>query len=250
MHQRVLLGLLACISMVLLSACRRDTPDQKEPVLKTHSSPNAVFDAYRQAARSGDWRAFYFLFTPEAQRDMVFEAEFVCGVRNDPALKVIQKRFGPAEAAVGQRYWKEYKRKHGHAEVIDTFLLKAIPYWERKEQLGGGKETAQAGTVPRPPESAVMDDLPDDEELLRQAVYDATKNKVAYFAEVQKLVGKGRKPNIVGDLEQVAIKGDTATGRVTITVVPQPPDSPQKIDKFDKTFKLRRINGGWLLDSL
>ncbi len=218
--------------------------------MKAYSSPTEVFDARRQAVRSGDWRAYYSLLTPEVQRYMPFETQFVCIMRNDPTLQAIQKKFGPTEAAAGKRYWEAYKRKHGHAELIDKALAKAIPYWESKNKGAGGTETGQAGMVPPPPESAAMDALPKDEELSRQAIYDATKDKVAFFAEVQKFIQKDRKPNIIGDLEQVTIKGDTATGHAKITILPQPGDSLQKVRKTDKTFKFRRINGSWLLNSL
>ena len=94
-----------------------------------------------------------------------------------------------------------------------------------------------------------MDALPNDEELNRQALFDATKDKVGFFAAVHKILEKDRKPNVIGELEQVAIDGDTATGRVEITIVPQPGESPPVVDKNYKTFKFRRVNGGWLLDS-
>jgi hypothetical protein len=218
--------------------------------MKTYSSPTEVFDASRQAVRSGDWRGFYFQCTPEIQCDLVFEAVFTCGIKNDPTLNAIQKKFGPAETAFEKRYWEEFKRKHGHAELIDKFFTKAIPYWELKDKRAGGTETGQAGMVPPPPKSAAMKALPKDEELLRLALYDVTKDKVAFFAEARKFIGKDRKPNIIGDLKQVTIKGDTATGRAKVTILPQPGDSLQKVRKTDKTFKFRRVNGSWLLDSL
>lgn len=255
MYRNVSLLLLAYISMLSLSACRGDTPDEKKRVVKTYSSPTEVFDAYRQADQSGDWRTFYFLCTPEVQRELVFQTQFACLVAEKvPAVSVIQKQFGPTEAEYGRRYYEAYKRKHGHAEVIDRFLATAIPYWESKEKEAGGGKTGRADTVPPPPEVPGMDALPEDEELSRQAVYDATKDKVAFFVGVQELDRKRRKPDIVGDLAQVTITGDTATGRAKITIVHQPGESPRQPGQappvYDKPFKFRRINGSWLLDSL
>lgn len=254
MYRGGLLLLPLYISTLSLSACHEGTAKQKEPVMKVHSSPTEVFDAYRQAYRSGDWRTVYFMSTSEVQRNMVYEAEFVCVAAKDPAIKAIQKVFSPTEGMVGKRYWEEYKRKHGHAEVIDKCLAKAIPYWELKDKGAGGTEAGQAGTAPPPPECAAMDALPKDEELFRQALYDATKDKVGFIAEVQKLDRKRRKPDIIGDLEQVTIKDDTATGQARITGVPQPGESPRKPGQapavYEKPFKFRKVSGGWLLDSL
>jgi hypothetical protein len=189
MYRSAPLLLLTCISVVFLSACHGDMSDQKEPVMKTYSSPTEVFDARRQAVRSGNWRAFYFVYTPEIQQDLVFETQFVCIMKTkDPTLQAIQKKFGPTEAETGKRFWEAYKQKHGHAELIDKFLAIAVPYWELKDKGAGGTETGETGMVPQFSESAAMKALPKDEELFRQAVYDATKDKVGFFAEVQKII--------------------------------------------------------------
>lgn len=222
--------------------------------MKVYSSPDAVFDAYRQAHRSGNWRSFYFLFTLEVQRDMVFEAQFACGEVDGPALEAIQKKLGPTETETGKKYFEAYKRKHGHGEVIDKFLAKAIPHWEAKDREAAGAKAEAAGTATPPEEAALVEALPNDEELNRQAIYDATKDKVGFFEEVQKVLENGRNSNIIGDLRQVDIKDDKATGRAEITIVPTPGETPPKSGgsrpPYDKPFKFRRINGGWLLDSL
>lgn len=195
----------------------------------------------------------FFLHTQEAQRYLVFGARFACEDGGGPALEAIQKKFGPTEAAFGKRYFEEYKRKHGYADAIDKFLAKAVPYWESKEKAGGAK--AEGLGAPKPPEeAAIVDALQKDEEIARNALYDATKDTAGFFAEVQEILEKGRKPEVIGDLEQVVIMDDTASGRAEITIglapTSEPAKSPPKVEKTCRTYKFRRVNGGWLLDSL
>jgi hypothetical protein len=221
--------LLACVSTASLSACHEGKAEQKEPVMKVYSSPNAVFDAYRQAYRSGDLRTLYFLFTTDAQRDLVFEANFACedaGGAKFESLKKVRQEFGASEADLGRRYLEGYKRKHGHGEEIDKYLAKAVPYWESKKKAARGTKTRESDAVPAPDGAAVAT-LPNDEELVREALFGATKDKVGFFTAVQKVLEEGRTPNIIGDLEQVAIEGDKATGRAKITIVPPPGESPR-----------------------
>lgn len=252
MYRSAVFLLLACISTASLSAGDDGTAEHKEPGMKRYSSPNAVFDAYRQAYRSGDWRTFYFLFTTKAQRDLVFEANFACedaGGAKFESLKKIRQELGAREAALGKRYLEEYKRKHGHAEAIDKYLAKAVPYWESKNKGTGASKTGESDAIPAADKAAV-DDLPVDEELARAALYDATKDKVGFFTAVQKVLGEDRKANIIGDLEQVAVKGDKATGRAKITILPTRGESRPAAETIDKTFEFQRVNGGWLLDGV
>ena len=246
-HRAVFLLLL----MTFLLGCYEITAEQKEPTMQAYSSPNAVFDAYRQAYQRRDWRTLYFLFTPKVQRDMVFEAYFACGELDDPKLKAVQKTFGCSEAALRKRYLEEYKRKHGHNEEIDKYLAEIEKATADAESNKRGAEPTKkeiSDMAPSPAEAAV-NALPNDEDLLRQVLYDLTKDKVGFFTAVQEVLEKRRKLNVIGDLEEVTIKGDTATGRAKITIVPKPGESPPKVDKIDKTFKFRRVDGGWLLDS-
>jgi hypothetical protein len=230
-------------------------PSPKEadpgPERKTYSSPNAVYDAYCLAVRTEDWRTLYFLHTPEAQRDMVFEAVFVCLMHDSEKphpLISVQEEYGASEAAFGKRYYEGYKKKHGHAELIDRYLAKAIPHWESNDKGAGGSETAQNDTTEPPPEFAAVSALPKDDELTRQALFDATKDKVRFFAEVQKIVSEGRKPTVFGQLEHIIIKGDTATGQARLTFSPSPGSMKQDVTESDRTIKFRRINGSWLMD--
>jgi hypothetical protein len=237
------------IPLLIFSASHVSLAEEEPP--KPYPSPTAVFDAYRQAYRSSDWRTFYLLFTPEAQRDLLFGANIACedaGGAKLKSLKAVQEKFGPDEAQFGKMYFEAYKQKHDHAELIDKFLAKAVPFWKSKKNAGAGPKAEEA-TTPPPEEAAAIDALPKDDELGRQALYGATKDKIGFFVSVQTILEKDRRPNDIGDLEQLIIKDDTAEGSAKVTIMPGSGESPE-VRKIEKTFKFRRVNDGWLLDSL
>ena len=90
---------------------------------------------------------------------------------------------------------------------------------------------------------------PHDDQLWRDVVVANVKDKAGFFEAVAKLSEKDPVWP-VGDLEQVVVQSDTATGRAKLTFVPSAGEPRPTVDKIDKTFKFRRVNGGWLLDSL
>jgi len=77
------------------------------------------------------------------------------------------------------------------------------------------------------------------------------KDKAGFFDAVAKLRVDTIDP--LGDLTQVAIKGNTATGRAKKTLIPMPGESPTPPGSappvYEKTVEFRRINGGWLIDT-
>ena len=86
-------------------------------------------------------------------------------------------------------------------------------------------------------------------DVARNLVAAHVKDKVGFFEEVAKL-SEDRPISPVGELEQVTAQGDSATGHSKMSITPGPGESPPAVEKIDKTFRFRRINGGWLLDSL
>src|SRR6476619_640482 len=50
---------------------------------KNYSSPNAVFEAYREACAKGDTRTTFLCLTPELRDEEVFEAYFACNLKDD-----------------------------------------------------------------------------------------------------------------------------------------------------------------------
>jgi hypothetical protein len=206
----------------LLLGCGAGTDKSLESAMKVYPSPRALFEAYRDASRHGDWQAIYHMSTSEAQRNMVFESYFACGEVSTPALKALQDKFGPSEATLGKTLREEYGRKHG-------------------ADIGQGET---AGNAAR------------DQDLLRQVFFALTKDKVGFFTEVQKELNKqgGRSlaPVIAGDLEDLTVNGDTATGRVVVRLFHLGHDrggGPEREVETTSytTFHFRRVKRGWLL---
>ncbi len=129
-------------------------------------------------------------------------------------------------AGIEEEYEKKYKAKHG----IDVAKLRAEHGHDPKFE---------------PP---VRDD-----ELWVDAVAAHIKDKVGFVEAVAK-VSNTDTTSPLGELEDVTVKDDTAAGRATTLgyhYETPPGKPPQKItDKHYKDYKFRRVNGGWLLDSL
>jgi hypothetical protein len=98
--------------------------------------------------------------------------------------------------------------------------------------------------------------------LWRDAIVAHVKDKAGFFEAVVKYLHERsakrhdeRPVSPLADLEDLDVRGDTATGHAKETIVPNvaggesplvPGRSPQI---YEKPFAFRRINGGWLLDS-
>jgi len=196
-----------------------------------YPSPKAVFDAYREARAKRDAWVVFSLLTPQTQNDAVFEAIFSCMERQ--GTDAIKGRRSEAEeiGRVVERYFdypaaeddynKRYKKKHG-----------TDPNTSRR-----------------------------DNQLWYDAVTAHVKDKAGFYVAVTKHFEESavkrheEKPiSPIGDLEQVAVQDDTATGHAATLGFhyDTPPGKPaQRVeDNIDKTFKFRKVNGGWLLDSL
>ena len=185
-----------------------------------YPSPTAVFDAYREAREKRDWCKCFSLLTPEAQNDALFESFFACGMHDSKESRAILKKYGLDDAAVGDALRKKYKEKYG----IDI-------------------DTAEgAASV------ALLGDS--DRDLLVDVVAAHVKDKAGFFeAEINQFEKNPVSP--LGDLDQLVIDDDTATGRAATPGFhyETPGKTPRKVeDKTYKAFHFRRVNGGWLLD--
>jgi hypothetical protein len=186
-----------------------------------YASPTAVFDAYREAREKRDWRKCFSLLTLEAQNDALFESFFACGMHDSKESRAILKKYGLDDAAVGDALRKKYKEKYG----IDI-------------------DTAEgAASV------ALLGDS--DRDLLVDVVAAHVKDRAGFFeAENNPFVEATVSP--FGDLEQLVVHDDTATGRAATSSFHDetpPGEATRKVeDKIYKTFYFRRVNGGWLLD--
>ena len=200
---------------------------------KRYASPTAVFDAYRKARDKHAARMVFSLLTPQAQSDAVFETFFACAEQGSQEMGPIVPKYVDL-ATLGDDYEKQYKKKHG----VDLAKLQA--------------EHKNDPTFVPPSQ---------DEQLWRDVVAAHIKDKAGFYEAVAKHFDERdakrheEKPvSPLGDLEQVVVQDDTATGHAATLGFhyETPPGKPtQKVeDRIDKTFKFRRINGGWLMDSL
>jgi hypothetical protein len=216
---------------------------------KGYASPKAVFDAYREARAKREARAVFSVLTPQTQSAAVFEAIFSCmerqgtdairGRRSEAKeIGLIVEKYFDYPAAVDD-YQKQYKKKHG----IDLAKFRA---------------KAEAETEKNP--NAVIAEPPRDDQLWYDAVTAHVKDKAGFYVAVKKhFQERDAKHHIndpvwpLGDLEQLVVQGDTATGRAKETILPRADESPlkpgQKPPIYERPFKFRRINGGWLIDS-
>jgi hypothetical protein len=214
-------GFFAALIPVLLltvscASSESDTPPQG------YASPAAVFEAYREARIKRDWSKIFFLLTPDAQNDALFEGYFECGIRDSKESNAILSKYGLDDASLKIPLRKEYQEKYG----VDIATL----------------DENSHGEATRTPPSL-------DRESVVEFVSAQVKDKVGFFGSVANL-SRDIPVAPLGDLEQVVIHNDAATGGATMTTAPTLGEPPPVVDKTHKTFRFRRVNGGWLLDSL
>jgi hypothetical protein len=216
--------------LFLMASLWASSADDSPP--KRHPSPKAVFDAWREARARRDWRTCFYLLTREVQDYAVFESYFSCAINDSKDTNAILKRFAVDEATLTSDLRREYKAKHGVEPADDKSLQDAL----EKEYK------AQHGVPPDSPHDVMSD-------ILSRRIKDK-----AGFCESAANVLSDRPASPIGDLEQVVVQDDTATGHASVQGFHHetpPGGAPRKVeDKLDKTFRFRKVDGGWLLDSL
>jgi hypothetical protein len=208
---------VAVVPLFALTALYLASADDKAP--NRYASPAAVFDAFRKARAKKDMRSVFPLLTPEAQDHCVAESFFSCMEAGSKRTGDVVPKFVDG-AALTDDYDKAYKKKHDVATA-------------KREQ--------RKNPTSAPP--------PHDGQLWNEVVVAHVKDKVGFCEAVEKLFGNNPVEPL-GDLEQVAVDGDTATGKAKLTLGPLPGELPRAVDKIDTTYRFRKIDGGWLLDSL
>jgi ketosteroid isomerase-like protein len=221
---------------------------------KVYSSPQAVFDAFREARKRGDWKTLFPCMTVEFRDDQTFEAFFSCSMRSStPEVRALYAKFGVRPAAIQADYHKQYKAKHG-IDIPERLSerRKVEPSEEPKQTLNAGTPSASEATAAPAgapdPWAAVP---PTDADILRRVVCAAVKDREGFCAAVERMIG--RPPTPIGELGQLKVDGDTAVGHAKTTIYhlgSQPGKGSQKVgQEVNVTFRFRKQNGKWLIES-
>lgn len=194
----------------------RERPRAPDRVV--YDSPQAVFEAARQAARAQDWRKEFACHTPEGQADRIFEAHFACGMHEtDPNVVAILK-------------------KH-HVEQSDFDA-------ESERRLREVRKTAGDANASAEP--------PDNRKFAVEVTNAITADKPGFYADVCKQFANRDEPGDVGPLQDVVISGSTATGRAAMPVYSRSrePGKPEqkKVDMIMSTYHFKKTKSGWLME--
>lgn len=236
-------GFIALLLPIFLSAgaCSAD-----DGLPKLYPSPKAVFDAYREACARRDWRACFPLLSREGQDDAVFEAYFSLMMDpQDEQSYAVLKRYGVDETTLTRDLKREYKAKHGVEPADDKALL---DFLEKEYKAKHGVDAPES----RDTWSRELDLWYRD--IWTDVLWRHIKDKAGFYAAAVNLALEKYPDPPLGDLEQVAVQNDTATGRVAFPSFhyeTPPGKKTRKVeDTIYKTFYFRKVNRGWLLDSL
>jgi hypothetical protein len=213
-------ALVAPMLGLAASGADRETGRTNLGTQKRYASPKAVFDAYREAREKHDKRKLFSLLTPNAQNYAVFESFFACTEQGSKEMGSIVPTYVDLPATVDD-YEKRYKKKHG----IDP-------------------------AKPLPPDAH-------DGELWCDAIVSHVKDKAGFYEAVsnhfdERAAKRHEKRPVppLGELQHLDVHGEWASGTAKLTIIPGPGESPPRVNPIDKSFRFRKVNGGWLIDSL
>lgn len=239
-------------------------PPTEKPKLDTpkfYESPQAVYEAYRTALAKRDKRTEHLCLTPEL-RDEEVCMSYVLGLgmmRDKAKADALRKKFGVEEKVITAEYNKRYKEKYGiDIEKVRTEYQdkqsKAVAEYFKKQGINN--------SVPglyRVPQS-VMDQVgpppwKDDDQLLRKVVIEKNVDKVGFVVAVDKAVRPpDADPTVLGDLKNLRIQGDKATGEHTTRIfgIRRLPGK-YKDERFWEdvdggAIGFRKTKDGWLID--
>jgi hypothetical protein len=148
----------------------------------------------------------------------------------------IQKEYGLDDATLTGILKNEYKAKHGvdpDNAALDDFLV---------EEYATKPDAGESSAEPDPASPGLKRDA------LCNFLAAHVKDKAGFFDAAANLLFRPISP--VGNLEHLGFGADTAKGDAKLTYIPPPGESPRVVKEHDKTFRFRKVDGGWLLDSL
>jgi hypothetical protein len=217
--------------LILTASCARQGASKPSAAQARgiYATPVEVFDACREAEWKGEWRKCLDCYTPDAQKNMMFELIFSCGVGgSEIGGPLLVKKFVDAKWATD--YHQKFEEKFGMDPA--TFREKM-----RTDPTVAAMEAAQ-------------------HQLLCDVVAAHVKDKAGFFEAVRNMYDRGHDYGHLGELKQVTVEGDTASGQaVTIyqSLLIEVSNEGKRIQKvvrsrYDKTFRFRKVNGGWLIE--
>ena len=242
----VAVGVLVSLQAELLPQ-DRPTPKSAAQAPTVYATPNAVFDAYREAIAKNDTRTVLLCQVPEMRGD-AYQAFVSSGMAADkPKVVAVLKKFGTE--AIWPQYVKQYKSKHGvdpeKAEVeYDAKLEKALSdYYARHGKNAPYPEAIvkQLGAEPR------------DEQLLRSIANQKIPDSIAFIAELEDAARNAdSEPNLLGPLKNLRIKGDTAEAETTQAIYGISSEGAGKPNKrfrqdVPMPINFRKTKAGWLI---
>jgi hypothetical protein len=91
-----------------------------------------------------------------------------------------------------------------------------------------------------------------EHELLCDVVAAHVQDKAGFFEAVSNLFDQGDRYEPLGELKQLTVVGDTASGQAESMKqhLSSSGDGVEKVvrRRYDQTFQFRKVNGGWLIE--
>jgi hypothetical protein len=216
---------------ILTASCTRqgESKPNAAQARGIYATPADVFEAYKEAEWKREWRKSFDCFTPEAQKNMMFELAFQVGLSAlDGSQKASLKKFfdGKREPDFEQEFQEKFGMDHA------TF----------REKMRGD------------PNLAAMEAA--EQQLVRDVMAAHVRDKAGYFEAVRNLLDLSNDRGFVGELKQVTVEGDTASGQadsIYQSLSNEVSDEGKRVQKrvrtrFDNTLRFRKVNGGWLIE--
>jgi hypothetical protein len=227
---------------------------------KTYSSPQEVFDVYRDARNKWDFLTMLSCATVEWQETAVFDAYSGCleHMENPKVIKLL-KDYGADDKTIEPEFFKRYKEKHGiDIEKMFSDRKKAAENAteaRKKEQQSNPSSRDNSTTLKQTPTEEYLPPLPPfDQDLMQKVVYSAISDKAGFCKAVEDIISHGEPPEPLGKLEHLKVEGNTAEGRAKTTLY-HIEGGPRKEDKkvrqeVDVVIGFHKSNGGWLIESV
>jgi len=217
-------NIVVTLLLILMASCsrQRDNKLRAAPPPAIYATPAAVFDAWQEAARKRDWRKCFDCFTPDRQKNGIFELVSQCRtVDAQTGGPLILKKF------VDANWEADFKRKYQEKFGMEPKNIYGYP--------------------------TVYGSLKPAEHQLRCDILAAhVKDKAGFVEAVCNLPERVRGYPPPGRLMQVTVDGDTATGKAEMISESKASygNGVYKVvcTRYDTTYYFRKVNGGWLIE--